>query len=216
MLLPQFAARQVQKDMMQVGGLEFEVFDADARASQAFHPSGEFVSEIFTGSDDPTGGGLEGQARRKLTDGPFDIQRHALFFAHGLFQELFDAALRDDLAMIDNHDPVASLLGFVQMMGCKQDGCPQTVQFIEHIEDPLTALGIDTDGGFIEQQKSGLVHHSASDVDASFHPPGKFRRQIAGSILESDPVQGPVDAIVEFAPPQAVQSSKAFEVFTGR
>ena len=120
-------------------------------------------------------------------------------FADGLFQELFDSALRDDLSVIDDHNPIASLLGFVQMMGCKQDGGTQTVQFIEHIEDPLAALGVDSDGGFIEQQQTRLVHYPAGDIDTSFHASGEFRRQIACPILESDPVQGPVDTIMEFS-----------------
>ena len=72
-LLPKFAARQVQKDVVEVGGLEFEILDPNSRASQSLHPSGEFVSEIFASSDDSAAGVVDRQARWKFPDGSFGL-----------------------------------------------------------------------------------------------------------------------------------------------
>ncbi len=111
---------------MEVGGLELEILDPNSRTSQCLHPSGEFVCEIFASSDDSAAGVMDRETWRKFPDVSvgldLDFERNTFLFADGLFQELFDSALGDDLSMIDDHDPIASLLGFVQMVGRKQDG----------------------------------------------------------------------------------------------
>jgi hypothetical protein len=58
---------------------------------------------------------------------------------------------------------------------------------VEHIEDTLSALGVDTDGGFIEEEDSWCVHNTACDIHTAFHAAGELGGQVIGSVFERDP-----------------------------
>jgi hypothetical protein len=102
-------------------------------------------------------------------------------------------------------------------MVCGQDNrCSQIAQFVEHIEDPLPTLRIDSYGRFIQQQYSRTMQDTAGDIDPSLHPSGKSSSEFMSSILKGNPSKSPIDPIAERATSQAMISSKTNQILAGR
>ena len=73
---------------------------------------------------------------------------------------MVERSVGDHAAMIDDHDPIASLFGFVQMVCRQQDRSPRIAKLVQHFKNPLAALRIDPHGRLIQQQDAGRMHHA--------------------------------------------------------
>jgi hypothetical protein len=193
--------------------VDFQVFDGATGLLDPRDPFGKFVYEAFHGACIALLGGIPYQSRREAGKLAEYLEGHAPLGADGAVDEFLEIAFRDHATVIDDHDAFGALLGFVEMVGCQDDGGPQIAQFVQHIKDALAALRIHTDGGFIQEQDAGPMQDAAGDVDATFHAAGETSGQFMGSIFEGDPMQCPVDPIAKGTAPQAVIASKTEEIF---
>lgn len=80
--------------------------------------------------------------------------------------ELLVGAARERAALVHDHDARADFLDFLHVMARVDDGRAIGVHLLDAIEDRCTALRIDCDRGFVEEDQFGLVGDAAGDVQA--------------------------------------------------
>ncbi len=86
-----------------------------------------------------------------------------------------------NLAVIHNGDMIGEFLGFFHIVGGVEHRHPLLVEFLDALEDIAAALRIDAHGGFIHDDHIGFVEQGDTDVQAAFHPAGKFgQRGLSG------------------------------------
>src|SRR5262249_39776210 len=103
-------------------------------------------------------------------------QRHPASCSDRGADELVERAVGDHAAVIDNDDPIADLLRFIQLMRGQKKRCPVTAKKIEHFPYSLSALRIDSNRRLVEQNDRRPVQHTTGDVETPLHSPGKASR----------------------------------------
>ena len=98
--------------------------------------------------------------------------------ADGLVDQVLKRAVSDDASLVNDHDPIGSLFGFVQMVCGQHERSAVVIEFVQHLENPLSALRVDSYRGFIEQDDLGTVENAAGDVDSPLHASRKNLRPV--------------------------------------
>ena len=96
--------------------------------------------------------------------------------------------------MIDDHNPLAILLGFVKLVGREQEGNPFVAQDGEHFPDAGAALRIDTHRGFVQEHYGRSMQNAARQIQSALHASGKGADKIIGSRGKAGPFHRPLDA----------------------
>ena len=116
--------------------------------------------------------GLQGPFARR--DGVDDLDADAFAGAdHGL--ELVGGAGGDLPAAIHDNDPAAQLLDLLHVVARVDDGGAALVEAPDALKDGAAGLGVDGDGGLVEDDELGGVGDAAGDIELA--------QQAAGELL---------------------------------
>ena len=64
---------------------------------------------------------------------------------------------QDQLALVDDADPVGHLLGFLDVVGGEDDGRAVLAQAADHVPHVAAKLDVDAGGRLVEEQDVGIV-----------------------------------------------------------
>src|ERR1700680_1504547 len=118
---------------------------------------------------------------RMLVDPPQDETRHARRRQHriaGLQHEglgvqrqhpVGHAVALDDVAVVDDRDVAAQVLGLFQIMRGEDDGGTAGVDVAQELPHRASDLDVDAGGRLIEDQQLRLVHQRARDHEPALH-----------------------------------------------
>ena len=81
--------------------------------------------------------------------------------------------LGDDLALVDEGDLVAELLGLFQVVRRQQDRRPLLVDALDVVPELEPQLDVDAGGGLVEDQQARPVHQGAGQDQPPLHPAGE-------------------------------------------
>ena len=84
--------------------------------------------------------------------------------------ELGAGPLADDLAFVDEGDPVAELLGLLDVVRGEQDRRPLLVDPLHVVPELEPQLDVDAGGRLVEDQQARPVHHRPRQDQPPFHP----------------------------------------------
>ena len=99
--------------------------------------------------------------------------------------QLVRGAQRDDLALVDDRDPVAPLR-LLHVVRGHEDGqprCPPDVT--EVVPQPCPGLRVEALGGLVEEQDLGRVQDAAGDFEAALHPAREGHHDRVGTLRRS-------------------------------
>ena len=129
-------------------------------------------------------GAVVRQPRRQFAQ-PLAQQERDFLAVHPLEQRPGGVA-GDDLAMIDEGDPVAQFLRFRQIVGRQQDGRARPVQGPDLAPQLLAQFDVDAGGRLIQHQHRRLVNHRLGDHEPPPHAAGKGARVVFGLVAQLD------------------------------
>ena len=155
-----------------------EVRDADAGGAQIAQQAGDagalalgvvIIGDLASilGEDEVVGR----QRRRDRLNLVLQLERQA--FAAEFLHQLGLVLDQDDLALVDDADPVRHLLGFVDVMGGEDDGDAGGLQRSHHFPHALAQLDVDAGGRLVEEQDLWLVRQRLCDHHAPLHAAGQ-------------------------------------------
>ena len=90
--------------------------------------------------------------------------------------EVLARPLGDDLAVVDEGDPVAELLGLLDVVGRQQDRRPLLVDPLDVVPELEPQLDVDAGGRLVEDQQPRPVHHRPRQDQPPLHPAGERPR----------------------------------------
>ncbi|AAW73634.1 phenol hydroxylase [Xanthomonas oryzae pv. oryzae KACC 10331] len=108
------------------------------------------------------------QLRGQLT---VDIEQEAFHIEFG--QQFAHRPMGDDLAVVDDGQVAAQVLGFFQVMRGQDDGGAGGVDVLEHAPHVAADFDVHTGGGFVQDQQARLGHHGAGDHQPALHAAGE-------------------------------------------
>ena len=133
---------------------------------------------------------------------------------HG--DQVLDRVQGDDLALVDDGDPVAEQLDLFHVVAGVDDAHAALAVQLEHaFEDVVAALRIDAYGGLIQEEQLRLVHQSSGDVHAALHPAGEFLDRVVLAVGQRNDLQHIIDPLFELLAAQAVQAAEEIQVGAG-
>ncbi len=115
-------------------------------------------------------------------------------------------ALGDDLAGVDDPDPVGELVGLLQVLGGEEDGGALVVELRDLLPDRLARDGVEARGRLVEEQHPRLVHQRRGEVEAPLHAARVGADAAVGGRLEVDALQQLVRALRR-PPPRASRAA---------
>ena len=87
--------------------------------------------------------------------------------------QLAAGPLADDLAVVDEGDPVAELLGLLQVVRGQQDRRPLLVDSLHVVPELEPQLDVDPGGRLVEDQQPRPVHQRPGQDQPPLHPAGE-------------------------------------------
>ena len=120
-----------------------------------------------------------------------------------LVLELERRAVGDDGAVVDDHDVVGELVGFLEVLrGEQQRGA--VVHEIAEVRPELdAATGVEPGGRLVEQQHARARHETGAEVEPAGHAARVGLHRAVGSVVQRQPVEGLVGAHASFLRTQA-------------
>ena len=94
---------------------------------------------------------------------------------------------------------MAEAVGFLQVLGGKEEGDAVAVQLLDVAPDLVARDGVEAGGWFIEKDDSGLMDEGAGEVQSPFHAAGVALHGAVGGIGEADDFEKVVDAAAGLA-----------------
>ena len=86
-----------------------------------------------------------------------------------------DAAVKDDVAMVDDHGPLAEHLDVAGIVGGQKDGdLLLLVHLQDKVADALLDDDVEADGGLVEEEDLGPVEQGGGDLAAHALAQGQF------------------------------------------
>src|SRR5699024_4541208 len=106
--------------------------------------------------------GIVGDLVRRYASGGGPLQRIGVAdplggeFALQSGGHVVHTAIGHDLALIHQHDPVGVVIGFAQVVGCKDDGASALCFGVHRVPEVFASGGIQAGGRLIENQQLGV------------------------------------------------------------
>src|SRR5690242_20150997 len=125
-------------------------------------------------------------------------------------------ALGDELAVVDDADPVAQPFGLFHVVRGVQHGHPGAGQPFHALQDRVPALRVDPDRGFVQDQQLRLVQQADADVETPLHPAGVLLDLVAGPVGQAGQVEHLVGAASRPRGRHAVEPGEEHEVLAAR
>ena len=95
-------------------------------------------------------------------------------------------ALADDAPLVDDGQPIAQLVGFLEVLRGQEDGRPAPVDAAHLLPHGEPAGGVEAGGRLVEEEHLGLVHERRREVQAALHPARVAVDPPVGRVLELD------------------------------
>lgn len=118
-------------------------------------------------------------------------------------------------AVVDDGYPVAQPLSFFHVVGRVDDRAALFFEFLDFLENKISRLRIDADGGFVEQQDGRVVDERAAEVEPSLHSAGEGLYAVVAAVGQSDEIEDGGDAFAQHSAGQAVEAAEEAEIFVG-
>src|SRR4029077_17102608 len=100
-------------------------------------------------------------------------------------------------------------------MGSDEDGLAFAIKAADQVFQFEAGFGIEAGGGFIEDEKRGIVNDGAGDAEALLHTAGESANQGVVFCLQAENGDDFADARGDFRGFQFVGASKVLDVFPG-
>ena len=111
-------------------------------------------------------------------------------------------ALGDDLAVVDDPDPVGERVGLLQVLGGEEDGHPVLGgEPRDLVPERGAALDVEAGGGLVEEEDAGPVGERQRQVEPAFHPARVAADLAVRGLGEPDPLEQLGAAPFALAPP---------------
>ena len=107
----------------------------------------------------------------------------------GKFFEARQGQVVFDVARVDEYDPVGEFFHVGEVVAGEDDGFAAVFQFGEGATQPGCLDGVESDGGFVEQQDGGVGAETHGNVEALFHAFGVFFDSPVGGVVEPHAVE---------------------------
>lgn len=113
-----------------------------------------------------------------------------------VLSEICGGAVEDDAAVVDEYDTIADGADFLEDVGGEEDSFGFG-EFEDEVTDALDLIGIETAGGFIEDEDVGVVEHGVCHADALAKAAGEFGDGFAPDFCEGAFIGDPGHAFGE-------------------
>lgn len=173
-LLTKFFAREMQKHMVQIGLVHFQIADRTSDSLNSLQDQWQLFDHVVHEAHETIAGRIPGHAWRRSDQYPVSLDGNLAPCSDRVRDKRFDGTIRDDFTVIDDDDSIASRLCLVEMVRRENNAGALLAQLIQHVKDPLSALRINTDRRFIQKQNLRAMQDTTSDIDASLHAPGEL------------------------------------------
>src|SRR5437588_656169 len=214
-------AGEVEKDGFEVGLDHVHAGDGGTRCRGAREDARQYLAGVPHGElDDSVAGGdlfdaLDaGKGRGQGVEVAVGGQPDAISPAHQS-HELFPRALGDELAFVENADPVAEALRFLHVMRRVEHGQTGPAESLDALQDGVAALGIDTDGRLVQHEQSRLVEQAGGDGQAALHAAGVGVHPFVCPVGQAHQFETGRHALVARSASQAIQASEEAQVLSG-
>ena len=98
--------------------------------------------------------------------------------------------LGDEMAVVDDPDPVGEGVGLLQVLGGEEDGDPVLGgQSRDLLPEGGAALDVEAGRGLVEEEDAGPVGEREREVEPAFHPARVAADLAVGGVGEADPLQ---------------------------
>jgi hypothetical protein len=192
--------------------VELEVRDPDAGGIECANDVRELLGAVVQ----PNGGAVRGSGH-ELAEA-LEHARSALAIVVGgdrrdrraadLGLELGRRSLGDDLAPVDDPDPVGELLGLLEVLGGEEDGDPLVAREMRNlIPERGPALDVEAGGRLVEEQNPGPVQEREREIEAALHPARVADDLAIGRLAQADALDQLVAATPALALRDPVQGS---------
>ena len=115
-------------------------------------------------------------------------------------------SLRDDVAVVDDPDPVGEHVGFLQILSGQEDRHVLFPRESGHLgPERVAALWIEAGRRLVEEEDRGTVHEREGEVEPALHPAGVRLHLAAGRLGEADAFEQLAAALPPLGPRQTVQ-----------
>ena len=149
------------------------------------------------------GGGPRSQAGKKflaqIMGANIDVD-----FAFGRSAEI---ARADDLALLDEHDGVASDFDFAKQVGVEEDGGAALAFIANDVADKMPTHGIEAGSRLIEEDEFGFVNESLGEADALHHAFGKTVEAAIAMGSEADEIDVGGNTLAELRGSEATEAA---------
>ena len=169
--------------------------DADLLAVESPHDLGDRAGAVLDVQrepvglgDDPLESGQAGERRLGRRDvGALDRYRHDVVTHLGL--QLLRRALGDDLAVVDDRQAIAQLVGLLEVLRGEEHGRAAGVDPAHLVPDRQPRGGVQTGRRLVEEQHIGRVDERAREVEPALHPAGIRFRSPVGRLGQADELE---------------------------
>jgi hypothetical protein len=120
-----------------------------------------------------------------------------------------------EAAGVHDADAGAEGLDFLHVVAGVDDGETVGVEAADSFEDVVARLGVDADGGLVEEEEAGAVDEGGAEVQPALHAAGEDGGAVVGAVLEGDGGEDLVDAEGQVAAADAVDFAEKPEIFAG-
>ena len=96
-------------------------------------------------------------------------------------------ALGDDLAVVDDPDPVGELVGLLEVLGGEEDGRALVVERFDLLPDRLAADRVEAGGRLVEEEDARLVDERRGEVEPAAHAARVGADPAVGGLDEARP-----------------------------
>ena len=101
-------------------------------------------------------------------------------------------------AVVHDGDAVAEGLRLLHVVSRVEDGdAVLAVQLTDALEDVVAGLGIDADGGLVEEEDAGFVEQADGEIGAARHAAGVAADRDVGPGAEGDDLEYFIDALLQ-------------------
>jgi hypothetical protein len=126
--------------------------------------------------------------------------------------EFGQSAGGDDVAVIDDGQPLAQSLGLFHVVGGVEDAGAGLRLRAHQVEQAHAALRIDADRGLVEQQHFGPMHDAAGEIEAPPHAAAELLDGLAGAVGQAGEGEHFLNALAEQGIAQALRAAPIVQV----
>jgi len=119
--------------------------------------------------------------------------------------ELLRASLGDDLAVVENGDPVGQLVRLVELLRGQEDRDTVRHELADGLPHHAAASRVEAGGRLVEEDDARVADQGHRKIEPALHAAGVGRRGLFGRVGQVELVEQPSGAPSAFGPAQVVQ-----------